>query len=170
MAAQKLTRAALAGQIIDGHSHAGLSIKAYAANEYPYAQTIEGLRFQQRTGPVSVNVVFPFTADLFFEPAELLAGRLTPAAQPLSPQPYASENRMLLRELYDFCPELTPHFLPFVSVDPSRCVREQIQSLQALAAAYPIYGIKINPVGCQAHATEFLGRGGLLRKVWTRFT
>ena len=162
MAGAKLTRAELAGKIIDGHSHAGVSLKAYAANEYPYAQTIEGLRFQQQTGPVDVNVVFPFTADLYFEPAALLTGRLTPATTPLSPIPYAVENRMLLRELYDYCPELRPHFLPFVSIDPARAVAEQVRDLTELAALYPIYGIKVNPVGCQSRAAALLGPGAPL--------
>lgn len=162
MAGQRLTRADLAGKTIDGHSHAGVSIKAYAANEYPYAQTIEGLRFQQRTGPVDVNVVFPFTADLFFEPSEFPTGLLTPAAKPLSPVPYAAENRMLLREVYEYCPELRQHFLPFISLDPARRVAEQVKALRELAATYPIYGIKVHPVGCQSHATELLGRGAPL--------
>jgi hypothetical protein len=157
-----LTRADLAGKVIDGHSHAGVSLKAYALMEYPYAQTVEGLYHQQLAGGVDANVVFPFTADLYFEPERLLEGRLVPAARPLSPVPYGTENRLLLREVHDYCPELARRFLPFVCIDPARAVREQVAELGKLAREYPVYGIKVNPVGCQSRAAELLGPGAAL--------
>jgi predicted TIM-barrel fold metal-dependent hydrolase len=162
LAAPRLTRARLKGKTIDAHTHAGVSLKAYALQEYPYAQTLEGLHSQQQLHGVDVSVVFPFTADLFFEAAPLLEGTLTPAKSPLSPSPYASENRLLLRELYDYCPELVGRFLPFVSIDPARCIPAQIRALEALFAEYPVYGIKVNPVGCQSPARELLGTGQAL--------
>lgn len=162
MAARRLTRADLAGKTIDGHSHAGVSLKAYALGEYPYAQTVEGLAFQQRAGGVDANIVFPFSADLFFEPAGLLRGRMAPARRPMSPTPYGAENRMLLREVYDFCPELSRRFLPFVHVDPERRVAAQVRALEALAEEYPVYGVKVNPVGCQSRAAALLRRGAPL--------
>ncbi|HOX06742.1 MAG TPA: amidohydrolase family protein [Planctomycetota bacterium] len=162
MAAERLTRAKLAGKVIDGHSHAGVSLKAYALGEYPYAQTVEGLAAQQATGGVAASVVFPFSADLFFEPAALPEGRLVPAAEPLSPAPYAAENRLLLREIFDYCPELSRRFLPFVSIDPAREVAAQVRELTRLAGEHPFYGIKVNPVGCQSRAAELLGAGAAL--------
>lgn len=162
MAAPRLTRALLKGKTLDAHTHAGVSLKAYALQEYPYAQTLEGLHAQQQLHGVDASIVFPFTADLFFKAAPLLEGTMTPATAPLSPSPYASENRLLLRELYDYCPELIGRFLPFVSIDPARCIPEQIKALEALLAEYPVYGIKVNPVGCQSPAIDLLGKGQAL--------
>ena len=162
MALTRRTRKHLEGKTIDVHSHVGVSLKAYAAVEYPYAQTIEGLAYRQRSAAVDVNVVFPFTADLYFDPAKLLDGEMVPASRPISPTPYAVENRLLLREVFDYCPELSDRFLPFVCVDPARDVDGQSAELRRLASAYPVYGVKVNPVLCQSKAIELLGRGGAL--------
>ncbi len=143
-----IQRADLVGKLIDGHSHAGVDLKMYARREYPYAQSVESLYYRQLAGGVDVNVVFPLSADLYFEPSGWLSGQRTPAAQPLSPAPYAIENSLLLREVYDFLPEWSNRFLPFISMDPSRDIDAQLRHVEALRAAYPIYGVKINPVGC----------------------
>ncbi len=162
MAPGKMKRAAWSGKIIDGHSHAGVSLKAYALGEYPYAQTIEGLHGQQRAGGVDATVVFPFSADLYFDPGGLAKGHLTPAAAPLSPVPYGVENHLLMREIFDYCPELSSRFLPFVSIDPARDVPGQIRALKELLKTYPAYGIKVNPVGCQSRAAALLEIGAPL--------
>jgi predicted TIM-barrel fold metal-dependent hydrolase len=162
VAGKRLTRADLAGKTIDGHSHVGVSIKAYALGEYPYAQTIEGLYHQQIAGGVDANVVFPFTADLHFEPTLLPAGQMTSAATPLSPVPYGTENELLLREVYDYCPELAARFLPFVSIDPGREAQPQRRMLESLLDRCPVYGIKVNPVACQSKAAELLGTSATL--------
>lgn len=157
----RLTRDNLAGKWIDCHSHAGVDVKAYACGEYPYAATIEGIYYRQKTCGIEVNVVFPYSPALYFEPGELLKGNLTRAAQPLSPAPYAAENAMLLRELYDYCPELEGHFLPFISVDPGREIDVQLRHVEQLKAAYPVYGLKIVPVACQSKVTELLDGGSV---------
>lgn len=162
MARQRLSREDLVGKTIDAHAHLGVSLKAYGACEYPYAQSAEGLYYKQRSGGVDVNVVFPFTADLHFDPKRLIAGEMRPAARPISPVPYAGENRLLLREIYDYCPEIDDHFLPFVCIDPARKIGEQIEELVALERDYPIYGIKVNPVGCQSRAIELFDAGAPL--------
>ena len=159
MKPRRLQRNDLAGRIIDVHSHVGVSLKAYGLAEYPYAQTVEGLYYRQLAGGVDVNVVFPLSADLYFEPKALTAGEMTPAREPLSPAPYAAENRLITREVLDYCPEISERFLPFVSVDPERAVAEQIAELEKLEREYPVYGIKVNPVGCQSHAAGLLKRG-----------
>ncbi len=156
------TPATLAAKRIDAHAHAGVSLKAYGTQEYPYAQTIEGLYFRQLAGRVDVNVVFPFTPDLHFDQAELMRGRMTPAADPVSAIPYQSENRLLLREIFEFCPEISDRFLPFLSIDPGRMPEEQVRELENLCRAYPVYGIKVNPVLCQSPVEGLLGAGSVL--------
>ena len=152
-------RRTLTGKTIDSHNHAGVSINAYARQEYPYAATVEGIYYRQKACGIDVSVVFPFTPDLYFDSASFLDYRMRPARRPISPAPYATENELLLREVYDFCPELTQRFLPFISVDPLRKVEEQCRSLEALSQRYPIYGIKVSGVLCQAPLTAFLKQG-----------
>ena len=155
----RLHRKDLAGKVIDAHSHAGVAQGSYARAEYPYAQTIEGLFYRQRQGEVDVNIVFPFTADLYFDLNKLVGGRHAKARFPVSPVPFQVENTLLLREVFDYCPELARRFLPFISVDPVRETRAQLRVIEKLVKRYPVYGIKINPVICQAPVTALLKEG-----------
>ena len=159
MAQHHINREDLANKVIDCHAHVGLSLKAWAAGEYPYGQSIEGLYYRQLAAGVDVNIVFPHSPDLFFDLAALVEGRLIPAERPLSMAPYVAENQMLMREIFSFCPECQSRFMPFVSVDPGRMVGEQITALHELESEYPIYGIKIMPVSCQTPITALLGKG-----------
>jgi len=157
-----LSPPALAGKTIDCHSHAGVSLKAYACGEYPYAQSLEGLYYRQRAGGVDVNAVFPLSPDLHFDLAELVRGERVPASAPLSESPYGAENALLLREVFELCPEISSRFMPFVCADPVRAVGAQLASLEALAAKHPVYGIKINPVGCQSPVARLLHEGAAI--------
>lgn len=153
-------REELKGKTIDVHTHAGVSLETYARGEYPYASTIEGLRYQQLTGGVDVSVVFPFTSHLHFDFRSVVEGTLRETAQPVSPAPYSAENALLLREIYDYCPELAGRFLPFVSIDTEREIPRQLAELEQLWETYGFYGIKINPVLSQSHVRELLSAGG----------
>lgn len=159
MVERHLGPADLAGKTIDAHTHLGVSLKAYAHMEYPYAQSIEGLYYRQRASGVGVSVVFPFTPDLHFRMPDALHGDLRPATDPVSPAPYALENRLVMMEVFTFCPEWRDRFLPFVSMDPGRAIDAQIEALDRLADEFPLYGIKINPVLCQSPVTDLLGAG-----------
>lgn len=153
----------LLGKITDVHAHVGLSLKAYAASEYPYAQSLEGLHYRQRANGVDRSVVFTYTPELHFDlPTLLREGRMTPAREPPSPAPYALENRLLFTELFHFCPELADRFLPFVCIDPVRMIQEQRAALEELAAEYTVYGVKVSPVLCQSKLAGLLGPGEAL--------
>ena len=138
MSYPRLKKKDLAGKVIDGHSHAGVCLAKYGRAEFPYAQTIEGLYYQQRSGGVDVNVVFPFTADLFFDLKKLVGGHHARARAPVSPVPFQVENTLLLREVFDYCPELSRRFLPFISVDPARETRAQLRVIKQLLKRYPV--------------------------------
>ena len=96
---RRITTKDLKNRLIDIHSHAGVSLKAYAAREYPYAASVEDLAYRQKACGIDVNVVFPLTPDLFFDPRKLAQGRNVPARRPLYPSPYAVENELLLQEI-----------------------------------------------------------------------
>jgi predicted TIM-barrel fold metal-dependent hydrolase len=156
---RKINPASLEGKLIDIHSHAGVHLKAYICAEYPYACSIETIACHQKMAGVDVNVVFPFSADLFFDSLYLKKGICRPSVRSVSPSPYAIENQLLLREVYEFCPEYSGRFLPFISIDPGRSVAKQIKNILMLEKKYPIYGIKISPVICQSRITALLGEG-----------
>jgi len=160
VATRRLTRRDLVGKVIDVHSHAGIHLKAAADIGFPYCASVEDLYYRQRTNGVDVSAVFPLFPLLFFDiHAYLETGRLTPHPRPISRCPFERENRLLLTDVYVFCPELSDRFLPFVCVDPGRMVKEQLDAVRELEAEFPIYGVKVNPVACQSPVTELLGPG-----------
>lgn len=161
MKSKHITPTDLANKVIDCHAHLGISAKAMACGEYPYAQSIEGLYYRMMANGVDVSLVFPSNADLFFDLAALTKGQVIAAKHPLSPAPYVTENRMLMREVFSFCPEYQKHFIPFVSIDPGRMVLEQIDFLCELEEEFPIYGIKVVPVICQTPITTLLHEGSV---------
>ena len=156
---KQIRREDITDKIIDGHSHTGFSIKAFASQEYPYAATIEGIYYRQIKGDVDINVVFPFTPELYLNVPELINGKFLKSHKPLSPAPYVTENQMLLKEIYEFCPEISSHFIPFISVDPGRDIQTQLDNIIKLSEIYPVYGIKIVPVFCQTPVTKLLTTG-----------
>lgn len=159
MVEKHITADDLRNKIIDCHSHVGLALKPYVCHEYPYAQTIEGLYYRQKAAGVDVNIVFPASASLFFDPAYFEKGEMRPAKNPLSAFPYAIENEMLMLDVFEFNPEHKDRFITFVSVDPGREVAGQINLLGELEKRFPIYGIKISPVECQSKITSLLDEG-----------
>lgn len=153
----------LAGRSVDIHSHAGVSLKSFANNEYPYGQSLEGLSYARRANGIDLGVVFPFTPELHFNLTEAArTGRLVDTDDPVSPVPYGVENRMLFTELYDYCPELVPEMLPFLCIDPLRDAAGQLETIRELEERYPVYGIKVSPVLCQAPIKALLGPGAPL--------
>ena len=149
----------LAGKTIDAHTHIGVSLKQYAALEYPYAQTAEGLHYRLLANNLDAACVFPFGPDLHFDLPALLRGQARESASPVSPFPYAIENELLMREVYEYCPELSHRFIPFLCADPSRATQRQVEALGELAHRHPVYGIKILPVYCQSRITALLDEG-----------
>ena len=160
MIGKHLRRADLVGKTIDIHSHAGIQIREAAQISFPYCASVEDLAYRQQANGVDAAVVFPTGPDLFFDlPAFIETGRRVPTAHPISRAPYERENRLLLTDVFRFCPEHSSRFLPFISVDPGRLVNEQIAILRELEEEFPIYGVKIAPVATQTKVTELLGAG-----------
>jgi predicted TIM-barrel fold metal-dependent hydrolase len=160
MIEKHIRRADLVGKTIDIHAHAGIQVREAAQINFPYCASVEDLAYRQRANGVDVSVVFPSGPDLFFDlPTFIETGRAAPAAKPVSPAPYERENRLLLTDVFRFCPEHSGRFLPFISVDPGRLIGEQLAFLRELEEEFPIYGVKIAPVSTQTRVTELLGPG-----------
>ena len=160
MIEKHLRRQDLVGRTIDIHSHVGIDLRQAAQLSFPYCSSIEDLAYRQKANGVDISVVFPTSPALYFDlPALIETGRLLPTAKPISKSPYELENRLVLTDIFRFCPEHQQRFLPFISVDPGRQVPEQLEALRKLEAEFPIYGAKIAPVACQSKVTELLGKG-----------
>lgn len=157
-----LTPSDLLGKVTDVHAHVGVGLRHYMNAAYPYCQSLEGLYYRQLATGVDFNVVFPFSADLHFDLGHLRDGRCVPAAEPISAVPYERESRLLFREVFEYCPELSQRFLPFVCCDPERDITGQVAALEALAEDYPIYGIKVVPVAVQSPISALLAHGAPL--------
>jgi len=160
MSSKHIGKSDLTGKVVDVHAHVGINIKAFAESGFPYCSSVEDLYYRQTANGVDCSVIFPITPELYFDiPRYAETGELVPAARPISKAPYAQENSMLLYDVFRFCPERACHFLPFISVDPGRKIPEQLAVIRELEQEFPIYGIKINPVGCQTKVTKLLEEG-----------
>jgi predicted TIM-barrel fold metal-dependent hydrolase len=158
-----LHRADLAGKVIDAHSHIGVALREAAQINFPYCSSAEDLAYRQKANGVDFGVVFPISPALHYDlPTLIETGELRPAARPISRVPYERENRLLLTDVYRFCPEHSGRFLPFISVDPGRLIDEQIASLEELEQEFPIYGVKIHPLMAQSKALALLDVGAPL--------
>jgi predicted TIM-barrel fold metal-dependent hydrolase len=150
----------LSGKTIDIHTHIGIQIREAAQISFPYCSSAEDLAYRAMANHVDAMVVFPISPAFYFDlETYIRTGRLEPAAKPVSAAPYERENRLLLTDVFRFCPEHASRFLPFVSVDPGRSVPEQIAILRELEREFPIYGVKILPILCQSKAIELLSTG-----------
>ncbi len=158
-----LRRADLIGKVIDAHSHIGIALQEAAQINFPYCSSAEDLAYRQQANGVDFGVVFPISPGFYYDlPTLIETGELRPAARPISRVPYERENRLVLTDVYRFCPEHSHRFLPFVSVDPGRLIGEQIAVLEELEAEFSIYGVKIHPLMCQSKALALLDVGAAL--------
>jgi len=158
-----LHRGDLVGKVIDAHSHIGVAFREAAQINFPYCSSAEDLAYRQKANGVDFGVVSPISPALYYDlPTLIETGELRPAARPISRVPYERENRLLLTDVYRFCPEHSGRFLPFISVDPGRLIHEQITSLEELEQEFPIYGVKIHPLMCQSRARALLDVGAPL--------
>jgi hypothetical protein len=153
----------LMGKVIDAHSHIGIALREAAQINFPYCSSAEDLAYRHKANGVDFGVVFPIAPILHYDlPVLIETGELRPVARPISPVPYERENRLLLTDVYRFCPEHSGRFLPFISVDPGRLIDEQIASLEELEQEFPIYGVKIHPLMAQSKALALLDVGAPL--------
>jgi len=141
------------------HAHAGISFTTFLSGGYPYCQSVESLLYRMDANAVDYAVAFPLGACAYFDTPTFLSERLRVAGSPrLTPAPYVLENRILCEEVYEKTPSAPGRILPFVSVDPGRCVKTQLRALEALAEEYPIYGVKVVGVMVQSNHRHLAGK------------
>jgi predicted TIM-barrel fold metal-dependent hydrolase len=104
-----------------------------------------------------MNVIFPFSSDLYSDIFGFTrTGIFKAADKPISSSPFAIENNLIFKEVFDFCPELSNRFLPFVSIDTGRAIKAQVKELEKINDRYPIYGIKVLGVATQSKVIKLL--------------
>jgi predicted TIM-barrel fold metal-dependent hydrolase len=163
IARKHLRREDLVGKVIDVHSHIGIALREAAQISFPYCSSAEDLAYRQKANGVDFGVVFPISPALYYDlPTVIETGELRPAERPISRVPYERENRLLLTDVFQFCPEHSHRFLPFISVDPGRLIDEQIECLEELEQEFPVYGVKIHPLLAQSKALALLDVGAPL--------
>jgi len=156
----RLDARALAGKVIDVHTHVGINVAACFAGNYPYCQSVEDLLYRLNANHVDGAVAFPLGPCSFFDTGRFLRDqRRVPASPRLGPAPYAIENRCLCTEVYEKVPGAVGRVLPFACIDPGRFVQAQIQALDALMADYPVYGLKASGVSVQSSHRHLTGKG-----------
>lgn len=144
--------------IIDCHNHIGTELKFYLGGDYPYCQNIPSLLEHKTSQRLTHWVVFPFVTNRACGIQALMRGELDFEEDP-TVVPYAFENRRLLKEVYDYFPEHSNCFLPFIMVDPNRKIPEQVEELRKLRERYAFYGIKIQPTLIQSFIRGLLEEG-----------
>ena len=149
----------LDGKVTDVHTHVGINLQMYLQGAFPPCQSLEGLAAKQAACGVDLSVTFAYSADLHFDIGRLREGVCAATDAPVSPVPYASENRMLFREVFEWCPELAGRFLPFLCADPGRDPGGQVEALAQIVGRYPAYGVKVSPVSVQSPLADLLGAG-----------
>lgn len=143
--------------IYDVHTHVGLDLGFYLRGWRPYASWARELIEHMNAHGVDRAVCFPFTFPSAFNAVsfadqgrvELLPGRV----------PFDRENDMLVREIEAL--GARDRLYPLAMIDPSRCVSEQLRSLERLAGR--ISGLKLQSTIIESPALNLLtsGRGFL---------
>ncbi|MFA5688663.1 MAG: amidohydrolase family protein [Kiritimatiellales bacterium] len=148
-------------KLIDVHTHTGMDAVNFYRGDFPYAQSAEDLLVRLDRWGVDVAVTFPFLYSRWFDFADFLQGRMTRAAAAFD-APYAPENELLCREIYEAYPQCAGRLLPFMFFDPARAQKEQVAVLRRLSEKYPVFGLKTASSYLHAQITELLSAGSVL--------
>lgn len=148
--------------LIDAHTHLGADLALYANGDYPYAISAEdhGVRLAH-TG-IATALCFPWLYTNYFSLAAFRRGCFRRDPRSDSSYPYAFENERLCQEIYQAFPEYAGRLLPFAFFDPLRRTREQAAGIRALAARFPLFGLKTATSYLQVPVTALLKQGSCL--------
>jgi predicted TIM-barrel fold metal-dependent hydrolase len=144
--------------IVDVHTHVGISPRSYIDKGYPYCLSLEDLAIRMKALGICYSAVFPY--DTFYYALTRRAKKKVGVSSRIDRFPYETANQNLLNEVFEIFPRYSDMFLPYLMFDPSRKQAEQAQLLRALAARYPLYGLKTVTSYSQAHIRDLLSKRG----------
>ena len=147
---------------IDVHTHLGADLLFYFGGGYPYALDLPQLVADGQRNGLDRWVVFPMPTHTALSIQGLKAGTIAEPGGLIDQVPYAWENRRLLREVFEFFPELSDRILPFLMVDPARDPDKQVHELRQLRERHRIHGLKIQATIIKSPIRSLLGVGGCL--------
>lgn len=163
MTRQQIARRMCCGRgLIDVHAHLGADLALFYNGDYPYAISAEDHGVRMAGAGIAHTVCFPWVYTDYFALAPFRRGQFRRDPRGRSAHPYAFENERLCREIYEAFPEYTGRLLPFAFFDPARQPREQAAGIRALAARYPLFGLKTATSYLHSHITVLLGSGACL--------
>jgi predicted TIM-barrel fold metal-dependent hydrolase len=165
-AVKKLDPHQLAGKVIDGHSHVGVSLSMFLSGCYPYCQSAQTLLDLMDANDVDCAITFPYGESAYFDIRKYLdTKRRVPRRPPLTPAPFIPENRLLCEEIYEKVPGAAGRILPSLCIDPGRRVREQVKEIERLIEEYPVYGFKVSGIFVQSSHLHLLRRGAAFMRL-----
>ncbi len=143
--------------IIDGHTHVGISQKFYRQNGYPYALSYEDLVIRMKLLNIDYSVVFPFVDSDFYK-GETTDSKIKTTTK-YCQFPYESENRNLLIEINEIFTDYRSKSLPFLMFDPSREAEKQAAFMEELSEQYAVFGLKTATTYIQAFVNDLETKG-----------
>lgn len=163
MTRQQIVRRICRGRgLIDVHAHLGADLALFSNGDYPYAISAEDHGVRMARSGIAHTVCFPWIFTNYFALAPFRRGQFRRDPRGHSAHPYAFENERLCREIYEAFPEYAGRLLPFAFFDPVRRPRDQAVGIRALAARYPLFGLKTATSYLHSHITALLGNGACL--------
>jgi predicted TIM-barrel fold metal-dependent hydrolase len=137
---------------IDMHTHSGgPHLARYLRREWPAVQNLRDLVVKAEQNHVDWLVVFPFPYSIFYDPMAVLHG-VGLRWSGIGDFPYQFENDYLLYETGLFGRRV----LPFLAIDPTRKVDEQLSWLQSKIRETDLYGLKVHTRATGSRATDLL--------------
>ncbi len=147
--------------LIDGHTHVGVCLASYMTEGYPYCQSAVDLHGKLATIGFDYWVSFAMPTPVAFDLSGYRENELRPAGDG-SAAPFEFENRRLMVEVYDLFDDLSQRFVCFAVVDPERRQPAQVEALTALAADYPVCGLKVAGSPVRSRTDRLLDDGSCL--------
>ncbi len=140
---------------IDCHTHsAGADYYNLLKGGLPMVQSTEDLLFKSKDSGVGKVVTFPFPNTGYYD-IRMLAERGVRRSSGVQEYPYQVENRALVSE----CKNWKEDTLPFVSIDPTTRVEQQLDFLQRLYEEERFFGFKLHTAAAGAKADSLCNTG-----------
>ena len=143
---------------IDNHNHIGVDPLFYLQGWSPYCMDVPRFIHETRDSGIDRFVVFPFVSYMDLDGASLRSNRIV-LPDGGDRVPYRFENRRLCDEIRRAPPEWQEKLWPFLILDPSRKVGEQVAEWKKLPADYRFHGIKVQGTIIQSKVIRLLDAG-----------